>query len=63
MFTSDRLRDRSPEAEGKPSLKRAIVRGHRPEARRSTHGQVEAQVTLSGGLNQLTVKRYWMSCG
>ena len=51
MRTSVRLRDGSPVAVGKPSLKRALVRGHRPEARRSTHGQVEAQVTLSGGLN------------
>jgi hypothetical protein len=46
-----------PGAEGKPSLNRAIlVVCCRPEPRRSSHGQDEAQVTLRGGPNPLMLK-------
>jgi hypothetical protein len=39
------------------------VASNRPEARRSTHGQDEAHVTVRGGPNGLTLKSYPMSCG
>ena len=50
-------------AVGKPSLNRAIVAGCRPEARRSTHGQSEALVTLRGGSNPQRLKTLGMNCG
>ena len=51
-------------AEGKPSLKRAIlVVCCRPEPRRSSHGQDEARVTPRGGPNPRMLKNSGMSCG
>ena len=51
-------------AVAKASLNRAtIVSSSRRETVRSTHGQVEAVVTHSGGPNQLTLKSLWMTCG
>ena len=48
---------------GKPSLNRATVAGIRPETGRSIHGQVEVEVILNGGPNQLMLKNEWMNCG
>jgi len=44
------------EGAGKPSLNRAIVAASRPETERSSHGQGEGEVTLTGGPNPLTLK-------
>ena len=40
-----------------------IVSSSRRETVRSTHGQVEAVVTHSGGPNPLTLKSLGMTCG
>ena len=45
------------------SNSRAKVTGCRPEARRSTHGQGEAWVTLRGGPNSPRLKTWGMTCG
>jgi hypothetical protein len=47
----------------KASLNRAIVRYHRPEARRSIHDQDEGGVKSIGGPNRRPLKRSRMSCG
>ena len=53
-----------PGAEAKASLNRAfLVVCCRPEPRRSSHGQDEAQVTLRGGPNPRMLKNSGMSCG
>jgi hypothetical protein len=59
-----RLRESTPEAEGKPSLNRA-TESHalHPKPKRATHGQAEGVVTHTGGPNQLELQVYWMTCG
>jgi hypothetical protein len=48
----------------KASLNRATgVRGIRPEAERSSHGQVEGAVTRTGGPNPPMLKNGGMTCG
>ena len=51
-------------AVAKASLNRAtIVACSRPEASRSTHGQDEGEVTLTGGPNRWKLQIPRMSCG
>ena len=50
-------------AEGKPSLNRAKVSCDKPEAVRSSHGQVEAPVKRGGGPNRCLLKKSRMTCG
>ncbi len=51
-------------AVAKASLNRAnIVACNRPEASRSTHGQDEGKVTLTGGPNRCELQIARMSCG
>jgi hypothetical protein len=53
-----------PEAEGKPSVNSATqVKWGRPEAKRSNHGQVEADVTVRGGPNRCGLKTALRTCG
>jgi hypothetical protein len=62
-FTS-KVKDFRSGAVAKASLNRAtIVSSSRRETVRSTHGQVEAVVTHSGGPNPLTLKSLGMTCG
>ena len=62
-FTS-KVKVFSTGAAAKASLNRAtIVSSSRRETVRSTHGQVEAVVTHSGGPNPLTLKSLGMTCG
>ena len=52
------------EAEGKPSVNSANqVMWARPEAKRSNHGQVEADVTVRGGPNRYGLKTVLTTCG
>ena len=51
-------------AAAKASAKRATLsHGVDPKRRRSNHGQVEADLTVRGGPNRLTLKSYRMTCG
>ncbi len=52
-----RIRSESESEQG------ALVSSSRRETVRSTHGQVEAVVTHSGGPNPLTLKSLGMTCG
>ena len=64
VTVASKVKDLRSGAEAKASLNRAtIVSSSRRETVRSTHGQVEALLTQSGGPNPLTLKSLGMTCG
>jgi hypothetical protein len=55
--------NRLGEPQGNRVLTGRSVARSRPETSRSIHGQVESEVTLTGGPNQPLLQKWWMSCG
>ena len=51
------------EAERERVLIGRLVAGSRPETGRSSHGQGEGEVTLTGGPNRDLLKKIRMTCG
>ena len=58
-----RLRYRSAEAVGKPSLKGRLVIGSRPETGRAIHEQGEGRSQPPGGPNGYLMQKVPMTCG
>ena len=64
VVLSGKVKGLRSEAEGKPSVNSATqVKWARPEAKRSNHEQVEADVTVRGGPNRYGLKTVLMTCG
>eukprot|EP00825_Cyclidium_porcatum_P049908 TRINITY_DN873_c0_g2_i1.p1 TRINITY_DN873_c0_g2~~TRINITY_DN873_c0_g2_i1.p1 ORF type:complete len:262 (-),score=-57.85 TRINITY_DN873_c0_g2_i1:33-818(-) len=63
VMVCSKVKSRTTEPQRKRVRIGRLVARHRPETRRSTHGQGEAQLNLRGGPNRLLLKKYRMSCG